>query len=205
VSAPERSAACECRTPLTFRGTEVEHLIPKSLKGEALEEALTMHGLPDDYDLEAIPNLAPSCRGCNSDKSKRIPPNVPAIVLLLEKSKELQPAIEKRAAGLASKKNVDYALGIILATVEAAEVDTDARARLQDAMDVLAPVLAEMGASAPEEEVALHPAMEKILGEWKLVAALSDNVAVVTDGKGAGTTTHTSGPIPRRVRVSRYR
>jgi 5-methylcytosine-specific restriction endonuclease McrA len=175
-----------CKRPLTFREMEIDHLIPKSLNDYELAEALALHGLPETYAVESKSNLAPSCHICNQNKARRLPPAAPAMTLLLETAKKLESEVEKRATSFAARKGLDHALGVVLATAAAGGLDNKAREQLREALDVIAPSVIETGALAPDKEVALHPAMQKVWGAWSVVTALSDEVALVTDGKRAG-------------------
>jgi hypothetical protein len=49
-----------CGRPLFFDLMEVDHLLPKSLKGDERAKVLKLHGKQEDADLDAIENLAPS-------------------------------------------------------------------------------------------------------------------------------------------------
>jgi len=93
---------------------EVDHLIPKSLTGLELAEALACHGLPPTYDLEAEKNLAPSCGPCNGNKSKRIPPPTPSIALLLDDAAKRADKVRTSASSTLAKGNVEKLLGKLL-------------------------------------------------------------------------------------------
>ena len=60
-----------CKRPISFDMFEVEHLVPKSLQGADLEQTLKEYGLPPTFDVHGLPNLACSCRSCNSFKGNR--------------------------------------------------------------------------------------------------------------------------------------
>jgi hypothetical protein len=184
-----------CKLPLTFRDMEVEHLIPKSLADEKLTAVLTQHGLPDDYDLYATANLAPSCGGCNSGKGARLPPDTPIVSLLLELARERAPKIEADAQAFATQQKVDVALGVIMATAESGALDGEAKSMLRDAVDTLAPVLEDAFDSDATFKVALHPAMSLLFEptRWRIVSVQSPEVATVSDGRVGGFTgTHWS-------------
>lgn len=175
-----------CHRPLTFREMEIDHLIPESLDDEELAAVIAMHSLPADYGLQEWRNLIPACHVCNQDKSRRIAPQTPRMGLLLEDAEKRAPEIEKHAAAFTKKKGFDKALGVVLATAAAGALDADAAQQLRAALEVIEPTLIEAGAVAPNAEVALHPAMQKIWGDWQLLSALSEEVAFVTDGERAG-------------------
>jgi hypothetical protein len=104
-----------CHLPLTFKEMEVDHLIPKSLTGDALVEALEYQALPSTYDLEAEENLAPSCGPCNGNKGKRIPPLTPGVSLLLADAAKRADEIRSSASSTLAKGKVEKLLGQLLA------------------------------------------------------------------------------------------
>ncbi len=97
--------------PIAYDEMELDHLIPKSLAGQELSEALEMHSLPDDYDLESTRNKVPACRQCNGIKSKRIPPLAPGLTFLLEDAARRAPLIEEHAKQLRGNWRVGRLLG----------------------------------------------------------------------------------------------
>ena len=52
-----------------YSSFEVDHLVPKSLTGDKLDQALADYGLPVSFDIYALPNLVPSCRPCNGSRA----------------------------------------------------------------------------------------------------------------------------------------
>jgi hypothetical protein len=90
---------------------EVDHLIPKYLSGDELGHALSYHGLPSTFDIQAEENLAPSCGPCNGKKGKRIPPATPGIALLLESAAQRADEVRDRAARAIEKRKVEKLLG----------------------------------------------------------------------------------------------
>jgi hypothetical protein len=191
-----------CTKPITFATFEVEHLIPRSLSGTDRAEALALHGLTSDFDLESLENLAPACRECNGGKGDRVPPRAPGVSILLDKAKEHAPGIRAAADKRISKAKVSNALGVL--RVAAANEDGDRTVRelvrsglaevmaeiervtgvLQEAAATPAPAT-EIGAQV---EVPLHPALSLVFQSrrWKVSGRLSDEVIVVHDDHGRG-------------------
>lgn len=124
-----------CTKPLVLVDMEVDHLIPKSLKGDELQEVLSAHGLPDSYDVEAEENFAPSCGGCNTYKHKHAPPTSPVVSELLKDAASRAEAVRKTAKEFASKQKLSNALGYIL------QADTSNA----DIVTVLNTIFAEVG------------------------------------------------------------
>ncbi|MFI8860714.1 HNH endonuclease [Streptomyces prasinus] len=112
-----------CYLPLCYSEFEVEHLIPKSLATNSAKrnQVLALHKLPNDYDLFALENLAPSCRPCNQGKGRKIPPEAPRISFLLREARDNAPAIRKKAKRFVQQKGIHEALAVI----EALPIDLD--------------------------------------------------------------------------------
>lgn len=102
--------------PITFKEMEVDHIIPKSLKGDELATVLDTHGLSSDFDLEAEENLAPTCGACNGNKSFRRPPASPGIKFLLEEAAERAGAVRTAVSDGKMVGKVSKALGQMLAS-----------------------------------------------------------------------------------------
>jgi WD40 repeat protein len=113
----ERCAWCE--EPMAFNQMEVEHIIPKSLVGTELANALNIHGLADDYDLDALMNLVPSCRRCNRDKGRRLAPKVPSVTLLLDEARTRARTVALLAGRLSRNSKLRDAAAVVLAHAEA--------------------------------------------------------------------------------------
>ncbi|GGQ88010.1 HNH endonuclease [Streptomyces pilosus] len=172
-----------CNLPLFWSDYEVEHLIPKHLASpenkEKRREALTRHGLPSDYDLYAIENLAPSCGPCNSGKGRRIPTLAPAITELLNKAQKLAPKVRKKAAAFAKKRDTEKALAMIMAS--------DDIEQLKAAADFIQGKLKQASESLLAR---VHPALSGLYDpkRWNSITPLSADVAFVADGKTGGVT-----------------
>lgn len=145
-----------CRRPLTYAEMEVDHLIPKSLTGSALGDALAQHGLPADYDLDATVNLVPSCRPCNGLKGSRPPPTAPIIATLLEMARRRAPKAEALATSFAGQRELDRALGVIRAAVASGVMTEDARRTLDEAVAFARAAVAAV-TGAPAAKLRLHP------------------------------------------------
>ncbi len=102
-----------CQTPLAFNEMEVEHLLPKSLAGTERTKVLQAHGLEESFDLDALENMAPSCRSCNGRKGKRTPPVAPLITTLLDTANRKAPDIRDASEKLTSSRRVATALTVL--------------------------------------------------------------------------------------------
>ncbi|MFD4184137.1 HNH endonuclease, partial [Rhodococcus sp. NPDC058514] len=106
-----------CKAPVTFVGTEIDHILPKTLPEIELESFKAKHLTParaGAFDLNVAHNLAPICRKCNSDKSDTNFAGVPALAMWLNKAHEKQPAVEKFVIDLRSASGVRQAMGKLL-------------------------------------------------------------------------------------------
>lgn len=178
-----------CGRPILFKEMEAEHLIPKSLEGDELRRVLTLHGLPPDYDLEALRNRAPACGPCNGSKSARIPPDQPIITMMLESAAARAPAVERRAKARMTRRQVEEAIAHIEMTLSG-EPDPDVRELLQHLGEQMSSALKDASRDG-EAEVAVefHPALSLLwnpAGRWRLAQALGPHAVLVTDGKQAG-------------------
>jgi hypothetical protein len=104
-----------------YSSFEVDHLVPKSLTGDKLDQALADYGLPVSFDIHALPNLVPSCRPCNGSKGNRPVRAAPLVVAVLDKAQERASKIAKRVA----KFDRSGALDEIAALLEAIQPTAD--------------------------------------------------------------------------------
>ena len=63
-----------CNQPLLYDECQIDHIIPESIgkSPESLTECIIHFNLPNDWKLQAIENLAPSCAICNNKKGVMI-------------------------------------------------------------------------------------------------------------------------------------
>ncbi|MFI7590410.1 HNH endonuclease [Micromonospora sp. NPDC049359] len=169
-----------CGEQLTFSEMEVDHIIPQSLVGKDLRKALCLHGLSHDYDVQAPPNLLPSCRRCNSIKSARIAPNTPIISILLQSAERRAKRVSTRAANFKADRKVDEAFnlltdifsnqGLDLARLKQAGKEWT---RARSAAKVIAPVVAALPEVQEAGGLALHPNLQIKVDQgrpWRLDA-----------------------------------
>jgi hypothetical protein len=169
-----------CGRPIFFTEMEVEHIIPKSLKGEKLAHALELHALAEHYDVNSLENLVPSCGPCNTGKGKRLAPTTPAVSLLLDTACERAASIASTAAELAKKAKVEKAAAVVLASAE--EVADEAA--LRAAAEVLNAELREV---TGEPVHRLHPLLGLVHDpdRWTVVSG-TEHAITVADGHTGG-------------------
>ncbi|MBF6207289.1 hypothetical protein IU483_24820 [Streptomyces gardneri] len=200
-----RDRCAWCRAQLALSDLAVDHVLPRSLAGVSLRQALELHRLPSTYDLEAAYNLVPACQRCNRFKSNGIPPDAPIISLFLKKTRDLASVIERRAERLKKKASIDQLLASLNELLNA-EITEAALRRLGEESRVAESDLVEATAKSEaalrtliEEarvaqpdiievtgaEVTLHHALAGIPGSWELVRQVG-KAFVVTDDRGRG-------------------
>jgi hypothetical protein len=186
-----------CRRPVSFAQVELDHLLPRSLAGDTLAEALRLHGLAAGWDPLAQPNVAPACRECNLRKGARIPPNVPIVVLLLAEAAEKAPLVEQAAARLTGRRRLDAAVKIVLAAGMTVGPGEAAGAGLEEAAVTVAAEVEEATGARVRD---VHPAVRLLRDpeRWTVVRPLANDVAYVGDGTRGGVTgTHWSWECDR--------
>jgi hypothetical protein len=164
------NASCVwCGRPLFFNQMEAEHLIPRSLGDESnapkRAEVLQIHGLGADYDVDALENLAPSCRACNSGKGSKSPPDTPGIALLLEKSRARAPAIRTAAKKMRGDRVIERAAAVLRAGAE--EGNPKAVDELREAANVLSQAVERATGQAVSR---LHSALDGLASAGTAIA-----------------------------------
>jgi HNH endonuclease len=180
-----------CGVPIRFADMEIDHIIPKSLAGDELRDALNLHGLPEEFELDSVRNLVPSCRKCNGDKQARVPPDRPIITMMLESAAGRERTVLEEAKAEITRRD----LSVAIAKVEIAAKNRAGDPAIEELLGSLEKVLKDAESSQGKADdlvaVAIHPAMSLLWGStdrWKLVRSSGPDVAVVSDGKQVGTT-----------------
>ncbi|MEE3852772.1 hypothetical protein VZC37_20705 [Gordonia sp. LSe1-13] len=119
-----------CRRWFDVAVMEIDHLLPRYLRfdsqrlDELLGECLPPELVALGFDIDAPHNLAPICRGCNSDKSDRSFAGSMRFTRLLQTARDLEPRVTKLFHAFEDR----HALAKALATVAVAELN-DPRAK----------------------------------------------------------------------------
>lgn len=170
-----------CRRAVAVDEIEIDHVLPESLKGGDLLDALRLHGKPGSYDLQSTSNLVPSCRRCNNFKRARTPPNTPIIAIFLQRCDQVAEAVDRRAEGLKGKASVTRALKIINAAFPGVELSAEQLAALAAVNDnAQAEIEAVTGTT-----VVLHPSLAGVVNArgWDVVGEGANGVVTV---RGSG-------------------
>ncbi len=100
-----------CEKPKAFRDVEIDHIVPRTVASERLQEYIAMYDLADDFDVHDPANLAPICRPCNLTKSDRQPGSM-LIGVLLSKAASKKARVIRRAIRFSAykKRSADTAI-----------------------------------------------------------------------------------------------
>lgn len=81
--------------PIEFAQLEIDHLIPESFENKTLDLKNILKGasLPEDYDLQGLQNLVPSCKTCNGRKSAHVY-SAPQLISLTHLADRILPKVE---------------------------------------------------------------------------------------------------------------
>jgi hypothetical protein len=173
-----------CRRSITVSELEVDHILPESLTGDALVEALRLHGQPESYDLQEAYNLVPACGRCNRFKGNEVPPaDAPIIAIFLRTARKRAPQITASTEKLKRKRSVDRALAVLNAHL-GMDLTESELARLTAASRAAQPDIVD----ATGTEVALHPALALIAnsGTWEPVSDARNGLLIVKRGTQVG-------------------
>ncbi|MEP7736204.1 hypothetical protein ABKW28_00995 [Nocardioides sp. 31GB23] len=106
-----------------FADIETDHIIPKTLRGRALEQALSRLGLPHDFDLNNPANLAPICGRCNGPGTKGSldMTHLPVVASHLRTAQRFKPEVERRVREFTNRRG----LAAAFVTLSAADLDDE--------------------------------------------------------------------------------
>jgi 5-methylcytosine-specific restriction endonuclease McrA len=114
---------CACWQPRMFAETEIEHLIPRTVDDEKLQDLIGYHGLGPGFHVDRPGNLALICGPCNNRKRDRIL-RTTGMTTLLDMARGRSREVIRRVRGSASANQVARGL------MTAARADlSDRRAR----------------------------------------------------------------------------
>ncbi|MDZ7912934.1 MAG: hypothetical protein U5O16_14055 [Rhodococcus sp. (in: high G+C Gram-positive bacteria)] len=107
-----------CKTRVTFAGSEIDHIVPRTISPTNLELIKEKHLTPaqaEGFGLHLAHNLAPICTICNSTKLDSTFEDVPALTLWLKMAHKRQAAVEKSVTDLRSESGIKKAMSNLLA------------------------------------------------------------------------------------------
>ncbi|WP_326557141.1 hypothetical protein [Micromonospora sp. NBC_01796] len=114
-----------CEQPQVFTETQIEHLIPRTVDPDMLQDLIEYHGLAPDFHVDRPANLSVICVPCNGRKRDRILHTL-GMTTILHIAEERSREVIRRVHGHASARQVARSL------MTAARADlSDPRARTE--------------------------------------------------------------------------
>ncbi len=108
-----------CGEPIGLLETEVDHVIPETLIGNAaLATVLTGLGLQADFEINSFANWMPAHRRCNGEKSDTVFRSSPLIQLKLQSAIDRADRAEALYDEYLSDRKISRAINILLAAQE---------------------------------------------------------------------------------------
>lgn len=180
-----------CGEPLTFKATEVDHVIAESLAKEPEKYAglLKALGLPEKYDVNDFPNWVPACRECNGRKGATTFNPVPMVLILLQTTQKVGEVARKYATEVLGDRAKSLLVARLAKAAEKGEVTAD------DLTEVGVNLLGNYSSMLQilkSRSEGLH-----LNDDWTVVQNYNDGTALVVGPKGSGRTVLGPNPDPR--------
>lgn len=173
-----------------FADIETDHIIPRALKGRALEHTLERFGLPQDFNLNDPANLAPICGRCNgpAGKGNQDLTHLPVVATHLRKAQRLKPEVVRRVREFTNRRG----LAAAFVTLSAADLDDkETRTFAKDNMPAIVRKLAAAGDDLAD--FALYRVAEIEVGGGELLEAA---IELEYSSKRAAQLLETLGGVP---------
>jgi hypothetical protein len=136
-----------CGIPLDFAQVEIDHLVPRTTTPEGIAK-LVHADRAKGYDLDAVYNLAPTCKRCNGKKSNRDLSRYLALASALEEAWAKREIVIRKAKSFEGPN----AIAKFLTTIAAMDFeDADNRAMFEEHMPTLVRSLAAMNPEKAQE------------------------------------------------------
>lgn len=100
-----------CRTPTTFRGLQIDHIIPRNPRG----------GPEPGFDADSVTNLAPICGPCNQEKGNGQFDDAPRVDAMLKAAAGLRTKVQRHLVNFRKDDNIVKAL----LAITAADLEND--------------------------------------------------------------------------------
>lgn len=136
-----RSRCYWCKRLKDYLDLEIDHIIPRETKPDQLRLMIEHIGLRDDFDVDAVDNLAPICGVCNGEKSDLDLTHVPLVVTQLAKAHALAPEVSRRWTRLHESARLG---GALVTAANADLADPTVRAVFEENAPAIARRLAEI-------------------------------------------------------------
>lgn len=107
-----------CKKPIDLGSMHVDHIIPESLDGRKLQEALEAYGLDSDFDVNTPANWMPCCPSCNLSKKANVFAPAPILLNELRKASKKATAVIDLISETYSKQKISRAITILSIATE---------------------------------------------------------------------------------------
>jgi hypothetical protein len=124
-----------------YNDLQIDHIVPRTLEDDALRRLKDSFKLDDEYDLDALHNLAPICGPCNREKSNTDLTTYLPFLIVLKKAKRLAPMVAKRLRTFQQPSELGAAL---LRALEVDLSDVQARATFEELAPAVTQRLADL-------------------------------------------------------------
>lgn len=131
-----------CNNFKDYGDLEIDHILPRALGVDELAKVKRTLDLFNEYDINALYNLAPICGPCNKEKANHDLTGKPVVLMKIKKARKLAPSVAKQVASFREPSNIAGAL------LEAAEADlsnTHTREIFEKGAPAVVQRLAELG------------------------------------------------------------
>lgn len=185
-----------CRNYKDYSALEIDHILPQDSDDAERARLKQTFGLPDDYDVHAVYNLAPICGDCNKDKGSEDLTHLPVVFSRLKKARQNAKTVSSRVSSF--KKSSELG-GALLIAAEANLGDADNRATFEEGAPAVVQRLAELGEEKADFLVFRPAEVETEEGTHLVRLALNERgrraVAVLEDVAGGSLEEALSVPV----------
>ncbi len=114
-----------CGVPVAFSDLDIDHIIPETTTPSSLSELRRRIPLPDDFTVNALPNLVPTHHSCNKRKGGDLMDDQ-AILFYLQLWAKRQPRVQDELRRHTKSAKCDRILATISAAIESGELSRTA-------------------------------------------------------------------------------
>ncbi|WP_167435578.1 hypothetical protein [Micromonospora chalcea] len=132
-----------CRRFKDYSALEIDHILPRTSTTYERKRLNEAFALTEEYDVDALYNLAPICGECNKDKGDQDLTQIPVIVSHIKKARRLEGKVSSRVRSFGKSSDIGTAL---LLAAEADLSDPRNRTTFEEAAPAVVQRLSELGA-----------------------------------------------------------
>lgn len=165
-----------CGEYILFQNTQTDHLIPQTTPIDRLAQISEERNLPDDFDVNGLENLAPSCILCNNRKSNDDYSKVLQFDILLSRARKRKPDAERVVRRFRSNRDIGKSVELI------SRVDLGEESN----RELLAPFIESVTEGLYGRGVELSPRLYRSLDAYDIAGKYTVwcDVGVWLEGKG---------------------